>query len=124
MKRDTKNQILKVLLGTGLYLLDPLRDRLVDRVSDIGGRARDTHDDAVDRVGDISDSIRGRFERPSRVKWLLIGVGVGVGVGMLLAPVSGREARETLSDKVQDIGGRVRDRFQSESGRPTGTQGV
>jgi hypothetical protein len=43
---------------------------------------------------------------------------------MLLAPVSGREARDTLSDKVQDIGGRVRDRFQSEDVRATGTQGM
>jgi len=124
MKRDTKSQILKVLLGTGLYLLDPVRDRIADRVSDISDRAKDTYDDAVDRVSDISDSIRGRFERPSRLKWMLIGVGVGVGVGMLLAPVTGAEARESLSDKVQDIGGRVRDRFQSEDMRATGTQGM
>jgi gas vesicle protein len=75
-------------------------------------------------LSDITDSIGGRFERPSRLKWMLIGVGVGVGVGMLLAPVSGQEARDTLSDKVQDIGGRVRDRFQSEDVRATGTQGM
>ncbi|MBV8476852.1 MAG: YtxH domain-containing protein [Acidobacteria bacterium] len=124
MKRDTKNQLLKVLMGTGLYLLDPLRDRFADKVSDISDRAQDTYQDAVDRVSNLSDSIRGRFERPSRLKWMLIGVGVGVGVGMLLAPVTGREARETLSDKVQDIGGRVRDRFQSEDERATGTQGM
>lgn len=124
MRRDTKNQLLKVLLGTGLYLLDPVRDRIADKVNDISDRAKDTYDDAVDRVSDISDSIRGRFEPPSRLKWVLIGVGVGVGVGMLLAPVSGSEARESLSDRVHDIGGRMRDRFQSDIDRPTGTQGM
>lgn len=124
MRRDTKNQFLKALLGTGLYLLDPVRDRIADRVSDIGDRAKDTYEDAVDRVSDIRDSIRGRFERPSRLKWLLIGVGVGVGVGMLLAPVTGREARENLSDRVHDIGDRVRDRFNAESDRATGTKGM
>jgi len=124
MRRDRKNQILKVLLGTGLYLLDPVRDRIVDRVSDISDRARHTYDDAVDRVGDISDLIRGRFERPSRLKWMLLGVSVGVGAGMLLAPCTGREARESLSDRVHDIGGRVRDRLQSESDRATGTKGI
>lgn len=124
MKRDTKSQILKVLLGTGLYLLDPVRDRIADTVSDFGDRAKDTYESAADRLGDIRDSIGERFERPSRLKWMLIGVGVGVGVGMLLAPVSGREARDTLSDRVHDMGSRMRDRFQSEDLRATGTQGM
>jgi hypothetical protein len=124
MKRDRKNQILKVLIGTSLYLLDPVRGRIADRFSDISDRARHTYDDAVERVSDISDSIRGRFERPSRLKWMLFGMSVGVGVGLLLAPCTGREARESLSDRVHDIGGRVRDRFQSESERTTGTKGM
>jgi hypothetical protein len=124
MKRDRKHQLLKVLLGTGLYLLDPVRDRFVDQVSDIGDRARHTYDDAVDRVSDISDSIRGRFHRPSRLKWMLFGMSVGVGAGLLLAPCSGREARESLSDRVHHFGGRVRDRFQSESEQATGTKAI
>ena len=124
MRRDTKNQLLKVLLGTGLYLLDPVRDRIADKISDIGERAKDTYDETVDRVSDIGESIRGRFERPSRLKWMLIGLGVGVGVGMLLAPVSGSEARESISDRVHDIGGRMRDRFQSEAERGTSSQAM
>jgi hypothetical protein len=124
MKRNTRNQLLKTLLGTGLYLLDPVRERLADRFSDISEKAQDTYEDAVDRVSGLGDSLRGRFERPSRLKWMLIGVGVGVGVGMLLAPMSGEEARTSISDKVQDIGGRVRDRFQAEGERATGTQGM
>lgn len=124
MKRDTRNQLLKALLGTGLYLLDPVRERLADRFNDMSDKAQDTYENVVDRVSGLSDTVRGRFERPSRLKWMLIGVGVGLGVGMLLAPVSGEEARSTISDKVQDIGGRVRDRFQAETERATGTQGM
>jgi hypothetical protein len=124
MHRDTKNNLLKALLGTGLYLLDPVRDRLANRINDMSERAQDTYENAVDRVSGISDSIGGRFERPSRLKWMLIGTGVGVGLGMLLAPMTGREARESLSDRVQDISGRVRDRFQSDDMRATGTQGM
>jgi uncharacterized membrane protein YidH (DUF202 family) len=100
MRRHSRNQLLKVLLGTGLYVL-------------LKGRER--------RADTIRDNIRGRFERPSHLKWILVGVGVGVGVGMVLAPVTGRETRERISDKVHDIGGRVRGRFQAEGARATGT---
>jgi hypothetical protein len=55
---------------------------------------------------------------------LLIGVGVGVGVGMLLAPASGRETRNQISNRVQELGGRVRGKFASEKHEPgTGTYG-
>ncbi len=33
----------------------------------------------------------------------LLGFGIGVGVGMLLAPVSGEEARHTVADKARDL---------------------
>jgi hypothetical protein len=106
MRRHSRNQLLKVLLGTGLYLLHRARERTADSISDIG------------------DSIRGRFERPSHLKWILAGVGLGVGVGILLAPVAGRRERENISDKVHDVGGRVRDRFQTEREGATGTKGM
>jgi hypothetical protein len=93
MKRHSRSQLAKVLLGSGLYLLHRGRERLVDTVS---------------------ENILDRFERRSHLRWVLVGVGVGVGIGMLLAPEAGRETRERISDKVHDIGGRVRDRFQAE----------
>jgi hypothetical protein len=40
-----------------------------------------------------------------------VGVGVGVGVGLLLAPASGEQTRGTLTNKVQEFGDRVRDKF-------------
>src|SRR5579884_3453794 len=58
MKRDTRNTVLKALLGAGMYLLDPLRDRLADRLDDISDRARDTYENASDRFSDISDRLR------------------------------------------------------------------
>jgi len=55
---------------------------------------------------------------------LVIGVGVGLGVGLLLAPASGRETRENISGRVQEFGGRVRDKFASQKQEPgTGTYG-
>jgi hypothetical protein len=39
----------------------------------------------------------------SHASTLFIGVAIGVGVGMLLAPVSGEQARNTLRDTAQDM---------------------
>lgn len=89
MKRS-RQQLLKLLLGTGMYFIHKGREGLADR---------------------ISDSIRGRSS--GHVKWILLGVGVGVGIGILSAPVSGRETRERFSDKVHNIGDRLRDRLQA-----------
>jgi hypothetical protein len=103
------------MLGTGVYLLDSLRDRLSEGFSDIGDRARDTYSEASRRVGRASDVIRGHEHRGvSTAAALLIGIGVGVGVGMLLAPASGEETRSNLSNRVQEFGDRMRDKFSSE----------
>ena len=49
----------------------------------------------------------------------------GVGVGMLLAPASGEETRNNLSDKVHEFSDRMRDKFSgSESEPSTGTYGT
>jgi gas vesicle protein len=47
----------------------------------------------------------------------IAGVGLGVGIGMLFAPASGQETRELISEKVQEVGTRVRDRFSEEMQR-------
>lgn len=118
-----KNQnVMRALLGAGLYLLDPVRDRLADRLDDWSSRAEDTLDEASDRFNRTTRAIRGEDHGGfSAVAALLIGVGVGVGVGMLFAPASGDEIRSNLAErmqdvsgKVQDLGGKVRERFSSE----------
>jgi hypothetical protein len=124
MRRNTRNNLLKALLGAGLYVLDPMRERLSDRLDDLSERAQDTYASALDRLSDVSDRIRGRRHAGwENAMWALIGVGVGVGVGMLLAPASGEETRSTLSEKAQEVSGRVRGRFSSRPKSPTGTYG-
>lgn len=118
MRLRKENLLWNVLLGTGVYLIDSLRERLNDSIDDIGDRARDTYSEASRRVSRASDVIRGEDHRGlSTAAALLIGVGVGVGVGMLLAPASGEETRKDISNKVQEFGDRVRDRFSGEERR-------
>jgi hypothetical protein len=123
MRLRKENILWNVLLGSGVYLLDSLRDRLSEGFDDISDRARDTYSEASRRASRASDVIRGEDHRGiNTVAALLIGVGVGVGVGMLLAPASGEETRGTISNKVQEFGDRMRDKFsERESG--TGTYG-
>lgn len=118
MKLRKENILWNVLIGTGVYLIDSLRDRLSDGMDDISDRARDTYGEASRRVSRASNVIRGEDHRGlGTAAALLIGVGVGVGVGMLLAPASGEETRSNISNKVQEFGDRVRDRFNSEEKR-------
>ena len=123
-----ENLLWNVMLGTGVYLLDSLRNRLSEGVDDFGGRARDTYDEASRRVSRASDAIRGEDNSGMRTAVaLLAGIGVGVGVGLLLAPASGEETRGTISNKVQDFGDRVRDKFATETKKTstgTGTYGA
>jgi hypothetical protein len=126
MRLRKENILWNVLLGTGVYLLDSLRDRMVDGVDDLRDRARDTYGEASRRVSRASDVIRGEDHSGiGTVAALLIGVGVGVGVGMLLAPASGEETRSNISSKVQEFGDRVRDKFSESKREPgSGTYGA
>lgn len=136
MKSHKENILMNVLLGTGLYLLDSVRDRLADGVEDFRSRskdkyddlrskAKDTYDTASDRVSRASDVLRGEDSNLlGTTASLLIGIGIGVGVGMLLAPASGEETRGNIADKVQDFGGRMRERFSREAEAASGTYGA
>jgi YtxH-like protein len=122
MRLRKENILWNVLLGSGVYLLDSLRDRLSDGMSDLNNRARDTYSEASRRVGRASDAIMGEDGHGlSTAAAVLIGIGVGVGVGMLLAPASGEETRSNLSNKVQEFGDRMRDKFSEQRREPGGT---
>jgi gas vesicle protein len=119
-----KNTMLDVLMGAGLFLLDPVRDRLADSIENLTNRAQDTFETASDRIGRASTAIRGEdHSGMSAAAAMLIGLGVGVGVGMLLAPASGEETRSNLTDKVHNLGDRMRDRFTNEPRPASGTYG-
>lgn len=116
------NKFVRSLLNIGLAALE-LSDRATGEMRD---QVKDRFDDFSDRVGDLSDRTRRAvgLERSHALEYALsfaAGIGVGVGIGMLLAPASGEETRETIAQKVQDTGARVRDRFSSSMGT-TGTE--
>ena len=123
MKYKTQQPLLTALLGTGLYLLETLRERMPDNVDDLRGKVRDTYDTASGRVGRATAALRG--EEASHllgtVGALLAGVGIGVGIGILIAPASGEETRSDLADKVSDFGDKVRE--AADKKRATGTYG-
>ena len=119
-----KREVLGVLLSTGLYLLDNLRERLPDKVENIKGKARETYETASDRLGHATDVLRGKEDSQmfGKVGALLLGVGIGVGVGMLIAPASGAETRADIVDKVSAFGEKVSDRKRKPQSA-TGTHG-
>lgn len=123
------NKLLKSVLKTVVYLLeqtedvaDDVRQRVgkgYDRVSD---RVSDLRDQASD-LGDRASSLyEGEDHTLSNILTFAAGVGVGIGAALLLAPASGEEIRSQIGEKVQSIGGKVRDRFSSEQRSKTGTE--
>ena len=127
------NKLIRSILKTAVYFLDQT-DRfagdLRDRVSDGAGRAAAQ---VSDRVSDLRDQAEELSEGPDRtfrnVLTFAAGVGVGIGAAILFAPASGEEIRNSIGEKVHDIGGRVRDRFSSASAsqtrrNATGTDGI
>jgi|SRR5579872_2094326 hypothetical protein len=97
------SKLIKSALKTAIYVMDQTADQ-VERVSD---RANELADNARDRLSMHESHPFRNFLS------FAAGVGVGVGVGMLLAPSSGAELRDTITDKVQDIGNRVTGRAEN-----------
>lgn len=117
MRLRKENILWNVMLGTGAYLLDSLRDRLAGGVEDLTDRASDAYSEASRRVSRASDVIRGADHRGlGTAAAILLGIGVGASVGILLAPASGEETRDNLKEKM-------RERFSREAGPATGTYG-
>jgi gas vesicle protein len=124
MARQKDKILWNVLLGSGAYLLDSMRDKLNDNLKDVKTRARDSYETASDRVSRATDAIRGEDTHYfSTTAAVLIGIGIGVGVGMLLAPASGEETRGNLAEKVQDFRSKIHSRSSSETTGATGTYG-
>jgi hypothetical protein len=114
------NNLIKSILKTAVYFFDQtdrfagdVRDRVSDNLGRVSDRASDLRDQADELYSGPDHTMR-------NVLTFAAGVGVGIGAAMLFAPASGEEIRSQISEKVQDIGGRVRDRFVAR----TGTEGV
>jgi hypothetical protein len=116
------NKLLKLLLGTGLYVLEQsdhstkkMRDRAAGELNDLRDAAQEKYEVAVDRVSRASRAIRGE-DSPvlGNALRFVAGVGVGVGLGLIFAPASGEETRSVLVNKAQGFGDKVRKQFCSE----------
>ena len=96
------DRFVKSILKSAVYIMDETADR-VDRVSD--------------RASQLAENTRGMIY-PSEgrtfrnIVSFAAGIGVGVAAGMLLAPSSGAELRNSISDKVQNISDKVRGRAE------------
>ena len=99
MKLD---KFVKSILKSVVYIMDEASDR-VDRVSDRASQF-------ADNTRSVLYPNEGRTTR--NLMSFAAGIGVGVAAGMLLAPSSGQELRESISDRVQSIGERVRGRSE------------
>jgi hypothetical protein len=109
------NKVLKLLLGTGLYMLeqDPptrnKRDRTAGQIDDFRDDVLRKYDTAADRVGRASRALRGEDNHAfGNVLRLATGIGVGIGVGVLLAPASGQKTRRAIAAKAQEWGDELR----------------
>ena len=119
-------------MKVGLFLTDAklwsaVTRQLRERADDFGDVVRDTYDETTDRLSNARAAVRGETQWIGPVASFVGGIGVGIGVGMLLAPVSGEEARGVIRNRATEMTDRVRDyttgaRFRTGS-PPTGTEG-
>ena len=130
--RSATKQWARLAMKIGLMLTDAklwslMSQRVQDRAEDVGDVVRDRYEDAADRLRDVRSSLRGDTHWVAPTLSFLGGIGVGVGIGMLLAPMSGEEARAAIRDKATDVSNKVNDfatgasRYRSAN-QPTGTE--
>lgn len=99
------NRLFKSVLKTAIYIMDHTGDQ-VERVSDRASQIVEGTKSVI--YPDRDHTLRNALT-------FAAGVGVGIGVGVLLAPSSGAEMRSLIGEKVQNIGGKVRDLFSTEN---------
>jgi gas vesicle protein len=103
-------KLLKSALKTTLYILDQTTeqlDRVADRTSEITDQAQRVVDSAASAIQPREDHVL------RNIVSFAAGVGIGVGAAVLLAPTSGEETRSSISDKVKEIGNRVKSRIST-----------
>jgi hypothetical protein len=96
------DKFVRSLLKSVVYIMDETADRM-DRVSDRASQFAENTRSVI--YPNESHAVR-------NIASFAAGLGVGVTAGLLLAPSSGAELRNTISDKVQNIGDKVRARSE------------
>ncbi len=119
--------ILKVALGTGLFVLDQsdrakksVRERVSEGVDDLRDLAREKYQRASNTFEKAATVLR---RDDNRGVWNMLrfaaGLGVGVAIGLLVAPANGEDTRARLADKAQEFNANVRERLASLNGKTT-----
>jgi gas vesicle protein len=133
-KRNAK-QWARFAMKIGLFLTDAklwsaVNDQLKERAEDFTDSMRDTYTETSSRLDNAQAALRGRTHWFGSTLGFLGGIGIGVGLGMLLAPVSGEEARSAIRGKAADVKNKVTDFATGSSGttpirssQSTGTTG-
>jgi hypothetical protein len=119
-------KVLRSVLKTAVDLLEQservsgkMRDRVHEGVGRAGGRMSELRHQARDVYGHEDHTVR-------NVVSLVAGVGVGIGLAILFAPASGEQVRNSITERVQAVGDRVREGISSKrkvAPAATGTQG-
>jgi gas vesicle protein len=94
---------------TDAKLWETIGGQLRDRVDDVTDEVRQRYEDTSGRVVRARDAYQGRGNWVTPAASFVGGVGLGVGLALLLAPASGEETRSAIRDKVVDLKSRVRD---------------
>jgi hypothetical protein len=106
------NRTLKMLLRTGLNVLEQ-SDRATEPVREHIAKTADL----------LQRKLRGEDHTLRYVLTFAAGVGVGVGVGILTAPGSGAQSRNSISEKVREVGKRIKTQTGVEGNFSTGSNG-
>jgi hypothetical protein len=82
-------------------------DQTADRVDRVSDRASEVAENTRSMIyANESNTLRNFVS-------FTAGIGVGIAAGLLLAPSSGEELRNSISDKVQNISDKVRGRGET-----------
>ena len=106
------NRALKMLLRTGLNMLEQ-SDRATEPV----------REHIADTADLLRRKIRGEDHTLRYVLSFAAGVGVGVGVGILTAPGSGAQNRNSISEKIREVGNRIKTQVAQRETLPLGVAG-
>jgi hypothetical protein len=134
-KGRSAKQWARFAMKIGLFITDAklwsaINDQLHERAEDISESVRGGYKETSSRFDNAQAALRGQTHWFSPTLGFLGGIGIGVGLGMLLAPVSGEQARSVIRGKATDVKNKVTDfaagtsaGTQFRSTQPTGTTG-
>jgi hypothetical protein len=127
-KGRSAKQWARFAMKIGLFVTDAklwsaVNEQLRERAEDISESMRGTYKETSSRLDNAQAALRGRTHWFGSTLGFLGGIGIGVGLGMLLAPVSGEEARSVIRGKVTDFASGTSGSTQFRSTPPTGTTG-